>query len=72
MKTPTVSLQNRADALLFGGINEPAGVDEHHIRLIRFRGQFVTMSLGIPKKDFGIDQILGTTKADKTDFAGFV
>jgi hypothetical protein len=69
VKTAAMRFQNGTDALLLGRIDESAGIDEHDIRFIRLGCQLIAMPLGISKKDFGIDQVLGATKAYKTDFA---
>ena len=71
METAAVSLQNRIDALLLSRINESAGVDKDDISLVGLGREFVAVELGISKQDFGIDEVLGTAKADQADLAGF-
>jgi hypothetical protein len=71
METTTMSLEDRIDAFLLGRIDETTRIDKDNIGIIGFIGEFVAVPLGIPEQDFGIDQILGTAKADQADLTGF-
>jgi hypothetical protein len=71
MESATIGLQDRIDALLLRRVNESAGIDKDDISLICLGREFVAVEFGISKQDFGIDEVLGTAKADQTDFAGF-
>ena len=71
METTAVSLKDRIDALFLGWIDKAAGIDEDNIGIICFIREFVAMSSGITEEDFGINQILGTAKANQSYFTGF-
>jgi hypothetical protein len=71
MESTAVSLEDCADALLLGGINETACIDQDHIGIVGLGGELIAVELGITEHDLGIDEIFGTAKADEADLAGF-
>ena len=60
--------QNRFDRLFFRGVDERAGVNHQHIRLVGARRDFESALEHASKHDLGVDQILGATEADHADF----
>jgi len=71
VKTSAMSIEDGADALLLGRVDKTACIHEHHIGIIGIHGQLVAVLGGIPKEDFCVNKILGTTKTDKADFTRF-
>ena len=68
MQTPPMGFKNGTDTLLFGRVDEAAGIDQHDIRIIGIVGQFVAMTPGIAEENLGIDEVLGTAETDQPDF----
>ncbi len=50
------------------GIDEAAGVDDQHVGLVGMRRQLVALGRKLAHHDFAIDEVLGATQTDKTDF----
>jgi hypothetical protein len=63
-------LQNRVNRFPFGRIDKTAGIDDQNICLIGMGRQFVAMGGEFAHHDFTVDEILGATEADETDFQG--
>ena len=59
---------NRLQALLLGGIDKPAGVDDDYPRVFVVRGDFVSLYPKLGQDAFGVDQRFGTTQRNEADF----
>jgi hypothetical protein len=51
---------NRLEALFFGGIDETAGIDDDHTRVVIVRSDFVAFYSELGQDPFGVDQGFGT------------
>ena len=71
MESTAVCLEDCTDALLLGGINEAARINQNHIGIVGLGGELIAVEFGIAEHDLGIDEIFGAAKADKADLAGF-
>ena len=60
-------LANRLEALLLGGIDKPAGVDDDHSRVLVVRGNFVSLYAELGQDPLGVDQRFGATQRDEAD-----
>jgi hypothetical protein len=60
-------LADRGEALLLGGIEEAAGVDQHHVRFVIVRGEPVAVGAQLGEDSLGIDQRLGAAERDHAD-----
>ena len=69
VKAATMCFEDRPDALLLGRIDESAGVDKYHVCFIGLRGEFVAVEFCIAENNLGVDEVLGATEADQSDFA---
>ena len=61
-------LQNRVDRLLFGGVDERAGVDDQHLGALGVGGDLVAGVAGHAQHDLAVDEILGAAETEETDF----
>ncbi len=61
-------VEDRRDRLLLRGLNERARIDDEDIRLRRVRRELDAVLPQDAEHHFRIDEILGTTKTDKTCF----
>jgi len=62
-----VDLQNMSDRLLFGGIDEGAGVDDDDVGLLRFGNDCHAGLMQMADHDLAIDEIFGATEGNETD-----
>ena len=62
--------ENRVHAFLLRGINERAGVYDHHVRLGGVVGDFHAVLEQRPEHDFSIHQVLGATERNQADADG--
>jgi len=60
-------LANRGEAFFLGRIEEPAGVDQHHVGTGIIRAHRIAIGAQSGEDAFGIDERFGTAKADHTD-----
>ena len=58
-------LEDGVDRLLFGGIDEAAGVDDDNFRVFRVGGQLGTVVVQQTHHHFGVDQVLGAAERDE-------
>ena len=58
---------NRFEALLLGGIDEPAGIDDDHSRVLVVRRNFVSLYAELGQDPLGVDQRFGATQRDEAD-----
>jgi hypothetical protein len=63
-----VHLEDVADGFLLGGVDEGAGVDDDHVGLFGLRNDLHARLMKMPDHDLAIDEILGATERDETDF----
>ena len=61
-----VQVEEGIDALLFGGIDKSAGVDDDHIGFCIVIGHFIGFEPS--EHHFGVDKILGAAEADEVEF----
>ncbi len=62
-------LTDRIQRLLFGGIDKSAGVDHNNVSVVIGRHNIVAVQPELRENALGVDESLGTTEADETDFA---
>src|SRR5439155_14001084 len=60
-------LQNRVDGLLFGGIDERAGIDHEHVGARCIVRDLVPRVAGQTQHDLGVDEVLGTAEGEKAN-----
>jgi hypothetical protein len=61
-----VEVEDGVDALLFGGIDEAAGVDDDHIGISALIGDLIRFETA--EHHFGVDKVLGAAEADEVEF----
>ena len=64
-------LANRGQAFFLGGIEEPAGVDQHDVGPGIVRAHGIAIGAQPGEDAFAVDQRLGTAQADHADFTRF-
>ena len=62
--------EDGVDRFLLGGVDETAGVDHQDVGLVGLMRQLVASGDQLAHHDFAVDEILGATQTDKTDFHG--
>ena len=62
--------EDGVDRLLLGALDERAGIHHNHVGIFGAAGEFGPGSGQQAHHDFAIDQVFGTTEADKADFLG--
>ena len=60
--------QDGLDRFFLSRIDERAGVDDEHVRLVSRRRDFHSARQDASQHDLGIHQILGATQTDHPDF----
>ena len=59
------------DGLLLRAFDERAGVDDDHIGVAFFGGQFIARVHKMMEHDFGVAEVFGTSQRDEPNFNGF-
>jgi hypothetical protein len=63
-------LADGVQRLLYGRVDEAAGIHHHHIGILVGRRHLVTLGTELGEDALGIDQRLGAAEADETDLGG--
>ena len=60
--------ENRVDRFLLGRVDKATGVDDDRVSLAGVRGHLITICFELAHHHLAIDEVLGTTETDKSNF----